>query len=115
MSSEWISAQEAREMGLVWRLCAPEDLMAEATAHATRLAALPVSSLRAVKRAMTEPHARRVAEARQRENRMFAELLGGPANNGRSPRSPREKAASPRCRTVPDCRRGPVAMGGGVL
>ena len=81
MSSEWISAQEAREMGLVWRLCAPEDLMAEATAHATRLAALPVSSLRAVKRAMTEPHARRVAEARQLENRMFAELLGGPANN----------------------------------
>lgn len=80
LSSEWISAQEAREMGLVWRLCAPEELMAEATAHATRLAALPVSSLRAVKKAMTEPVAQMVAEARQRENSMFAQLLGGPAN-----------------------------------
>lgn len=81
LSSEWISAREAHEMGLVWRVCPREELLIEATAHATRLAALPVSSLRAVKKAMTEPVARQVAEARQRENRMFAELLGGPANN----------------------------------
>lgn len=81
LSSEWISAEQAHEMGLVWRLCAPEELMTTATDHATRLAALPVSSLRAVKRAMTEPVAQLVAEARQRENRMFADLLGGPANN----------------------------------
>lgn len=80
LSSEWISAQEAHEMGLVWRLCAPDELMTEATSHATRLARLPVSSLRAVKKAMTEPIARQVAEARQRENRMFSDLLGGPAN-----------------------------------
>lgn len=81
LSSEWITAEQAHEMGLVWRLCAPEGLMAEATAHATRLAALPISSLRAVKKAMTEPVARQVAEARQRENQMFEQLLGGPANN----------------------------------
>lgn len=80
LSSEWITAEQAHEMGLVWKLCAPDELVPTATEHATRLAALPVSSLRAVKRAMTEPVAQLVAEARRRENSMFAELLGGPAN-----------------------------------
>lgn len=81
LSSEWVSAEQAHEMGLVWKLCTPDELMPTATEHATRLAALPVSSLRAVKKAMTEPVAQLVAEARQRENRMFADLLGGPANS----------------------------------
>ena len=48
--------------------------------HARRLARLPVSSLRAVKRTMTEPLAGQIAEARARENQYFAELMGGPAN-----------------------------------
>src|SRR5689334_6408563 len=30
LSAEWISAEQAREMGLVWQLCEPEDLMATA-------------------------------------------------------------------------------------
>ena len=81
LSSEWISAEQAHEMGLVWKLCTPDELMPTATEHATRLAALPVSSLRAVKKAMTEPVAQLVAEARARENSLFAELLGGPANS----------------------------------
>lgn len=81
LSSEWISAEQAHEMGLVWKLCTPDELMPTATEHATRLAALPVSSLRAVKKAMTEPVAQLVAEARQRENQLFAEQLGGPANS----------------------------------
>ena len=81
LSSEWISAREAHEMGLVWRLCAPAELQETAHSHATRLARLPISSLRAVKRTMTEPLARQIAEARERENRCFAELMGGPANS----------------------------------
>lgn len=80
LSSEWISAREAHEMGLVWRLCAPADLQEVARTHAARLARLPISSLRAVKRTITEPFARQIAEARERENRCFAELMGGPAN-----------------------------------
>lgn len=80
LSSEWISAREAHEMGLVWRLCAPDELQEVAGDHARRLARMPISSLRAVKYTMTEPVARRVAEARERENRAFAELMGGPAN-----------------------------------
>lgn len=81
LSSEWISAHEAHEMGLVWRLCPPEELLAVATEHAARLARLPISSLRAVKRTMVEPLTRQIAEARERENQCFAELMGGPANS----------------------------------
>ncbi|MFC5727886.1 MULTISPECIES: enoyl-CoA hydratase/isomerase family protein [Nocardioides] len=80
LSAEWISAQEAREMGLVWRLCEPEDLLPEARRHAGLLAARPISSLVAVKHTMTEPHRAAIRAARERENAAFAELMGGPAN-----------------------------------
>lgn len=80
LSSEWISASEAHEMGLVWKLCPPDDLMTVAMDHATRLARLPVASLRAVKQAMTAPIVEQVAAARHRENAFFAGLMGGPAN-----------------------------------
>lgn len=81
MSSEWIGPEEALEMGLVWKVCAPDDLLAVARRHAEILAAKPVSSLLAVKRTMTEPHRQAVREARDRENACFAELMGGPANS----------------------------------
>lgn len=80
LSAEWISAEEALAMGLVWRVCAPDDLMTEARRHAELLAARPISSLVAVKRTMTEPLRADVDAARQRENAAFAELMGGPAN-----------------------------------
>ena len=79
-SAEWVSAEEAKEMGLVWRVCDPDDLLAEATKHAEVLAARPISSLVAVKRTMTEPLRAGIDAARERENAAFAELLGGPAN-----------------------------------
>lgn len=81
LSSEWITAREAHEMGLVWRLCPPGELQAVATEHAARLARLPISSLRAVKRTIVEPLAHQIAAARERENQCFAELMGGPANS----------------------------------
>jgi len=80
LSSEWISAQEAHEMGLVWRVCEPDDLVPTATEYAARLAKLPISSLRAVKRTMIAPLAGEVDAARARENQCFADLMGGPAN-----------------------------------
>jgi len=80
LSAEWISAAEAHEMGLVWRLCEPDDLLTEARQHAEVLAKRPISSLMAVKRTMVEPHRAAIAEARERENACFAELMGGPAN-----------------------------------
>ena len=80
LSAEWVSAAEAKEMGLVWRVCEPEDLLPEARRHAEVLAGRPISSLVAVKRTMTEPLREGIAAARQRENAAFAELMGGPAN-----------------------------------
>jgi len=80
LSSEWISAAEAREMGLVKEVCAPGELMATARRHAEVLAGKPISSLVAVKRTMTEPHREAIRAARDRENAAFAELMGAPAN-----------------------------------
>lgn len=80
MSAEWVGAEQAREMGLVWRVCEPDDLLPEARRHAELLAARPISSLVAVKRTMTEPLRAGIAAARERENAAFAELMGGPAN-----------------------------------
>lgn len=80
LSAEWVSAEQALEMGLVWRVCEPEELLPEARRHAEVLAARPISSLIAVKRTMTEPLRAGIAAARERENAAFAELMGGPAN-----------------------------------
>lgn len=80
MSSEWIDAAQAEEMGLVWRVCAPEDLIPEARRHAEALAAKPISSLVAVKRTMLEPRRAEIDAARERENEAFRQLMGGPAN-----------------------------------
>jgi enoyl-CoA hydratase/carnithine racemase len=80
LSSSWITATEAQEMGLVKQVCAPADLMPTARRHAEVLASKPISSLVAVKRTMTEPHRDAIRAARDRENAAFAELMGGPAN-----------------------------------
>ena len=55
LSSEWVGPQEAKEMGLVWKVCEPDDLLPEARRHAEVLASRPLSSLMAVKRTMTQP------------------------------------------------------------
>jgi enoyl-CoA hydratase/carnithine racemase len=80
LSAEWVGAEEAHRMGLVWKVCSPESLLEETRRHAELLAARPISSLVAVKRTMTEPWRAAVQEARERENAAFAELMGGPAN-----------------------------------
>ena len=98
-SSEWVSADEAVAMGLVWRVCSPTSLMDEARRHAEVLAAKPISSLVAVKRTMTEPRRAGIAGARERENAAFAELMGGPATLRRWRRSRRPaRPTSPRFR-----------------
>jgi enoyl-CoA hydratase/carnithine racemase len=79
-SAEWIGADEALAMGLVWKVCEPDDLVPTARRHAETLAARPISSLKAVKETMTAPLRAEIAAARERENACFAELMGGPAN-----------------------------------
>jgi enoyl-CoA hydratase/carnithine racemase len=80
LSSEWVSAQEALAMGMVWKVCEPEDLLAEARRHAEILASRPIPSLIAVKQSIVEPTRSDIAAATERENAHFAELLGGQAN-----------------------------------
>lgn len=80
LSAEWVDAAQARESGLVWRVCEPDDLLAEARRHAEVLAARPISSLVAVKKAMTAPLRGGIDAAREIENAAFLELMGGPAN-----------------------------------
>ncbi|NGN94260.1 enoyl-CoA hydratase/isomerase family protein [Nocardioides sp. KC13] len=80
LSGEWIGAEEAHEMGLVWRVTEPDDLLAAAWAHAATLATRPISSLVAVKETMTASLRPGIEAARELENAKFAELLGGPAN-----------------------------------
>ena len=80
MSSEWVDAEEALRMGLVWKVCEPEELLPEAHRHAEVLAARPISSLMAVKQTMVEPVRPEIAAATARENAYFAELMGAQAN-----------------------------------
>jgi enoyl-CoA hydratase/carnithine racemase len=80
LSSEWLSADECREIGLVFRVCPPEELLATTMTHATLLAAKPISSLRATKRLMTAHHRDAIAAAREAEDAAFQELMAGPAN-----------------------------------
>ena len=80
LSSEWVSAHEALAMGMVWKVCEPEDLLAEARRHAEILASRPIPSLIAVKQSIVEPTRPHIAAATERENAHFAELLGGQAN-----------------------------------
>jgi enoyl-CoA hydratase/carnithine racemase len=80
LSSEWVSADEALAMGMVWKVCEPEDLLAETRRHAEILASRPIPSLIAVKQSIVEPTRPDIAAATERENAHFAELLGGQAN-----------------------------------
>ncbi|HXO45892.1 MAG TPA: enoyl-CoA hydratase-related protein, partial [Mycobacterium sp.] len=80
LSSEWVTAQEALTMGLVWKVCEPDELIAEARRHPEILASRPIPSLIAVKQSIVEPTRPEIAAATDRENAHFAELLGGQAN-----------------------------------
>lgn len=80
MSSEWVDAAEALRMGLVWKVCEPDDLLPETRRHAELLASRPISSLMAVKESIMAPTRQAIAEARSREDAYFAELMGAQAN-----------------------------------
>jgi len=80
MSSEWVDAEEALRMGLVWKLCDPSELIAEARRHAEVLASRPIASLMAVKHTIVEPTRPEIAAASARENAYFAKLMGEQAN-----------------------------------
>ena len=80
MSSEWLSAEQCKEMGLAFQVCEPAELMDVTMEHARLLASRPISSLVATKRTIVEPIRAALHEAHERENGEFAVLMGAPAN-----------------------------------
>ncbi len=80
MSSEWLSADDCKEMGLAWRVCPPDELLDETHRHARVLASKSISSLVECKRAIVDALQEPIAAARSRENAAFQRLLGRPAN-----------------------------------
>ena len=80
LSSEWIGAEQARAMGLVFEVCEPDDLMPTTMRHALHLAAKPISSLVESKAAMKAPFRAEIDAARRSEHAAFQKLMAGPAN-----------------------------------
>lgn len=79
-TSDWISADEAVELGIVGQVCEPESLLDETMALAERIAAMPISSLVTTKRLMLDAQLPLIQRARAREEAAFVTVMGGPAN-----------------------------------
>jgi enoyl-CoA hydratase/carnithine racemase len=79
-TSDWVSAEEAVELGIAYRLCTPETLLAETMELAGRIARMPISSLVTTKRLMLDAQLPFIERARAREEAAFVTVMGGPAN-----------------------------------
>jgi enoyl-CoA hydratase/carnithine racemase len=79
-TSDWISAEEAVEVGIALQVCPPDQLLPDALELAGRIARMPISSLVTTKRVMLEAQLPHVRDARAREEAAFVTVMGGPAN-----------------------------------
>ncbi len=80
LSAEWFSAQQCKDMGLVFAVTTADELLPETMRHGQILASRPVSSLIATKSTIVAPRLEAIKAARKREDAAFSELMGGPAN-----------------------------------
>ena len=80
LTGDWLSAADAVETGLAWKVVAGEELDAEARAIARRLADQPPESLRTTTGLLREERRARWATAMERENAAFARLAGSEEN-----------------------------------
>jgi enoyl-CoA hydratase/carnithine racemase len=78
LSAEWMTAAEAADAGLAWRVLPDAELLSDALDHARRLAVHPLESLRASKRLVAATFATEVTDARAREDAVFDVLLRAP-------------------------------------
>jgi enoyl-CoA hydratase/carnithine racemase len=74
-TSEWISADEAVELGIALRTCPAGTVLSEAVALATKVAGFPLASLLAIKHAMLDAQLPAVRRARAVEEQSFAEIF----------------------------------------
>jgi enoyl-CoA hydratase/carnithine racemase len=98
-TASWIDAARAVELGLAWRSVPRERLLDEALKVAGEIAAMPIASLVGTKKLLLDARLGAVRAARARENVIFAQLAGGPAN--------REAIAAFREKRKPDFTRLP--------
>ena len=81
MSGRFFTAEECQEMGLVWRLSEPDDLLDDALQVARELAENPIPSLVATKQLMLNAGLTVASQAaHDRETDAYADLMGAPAN-----------------------------------
>jgi enoyl-CoA hydratase/carnithine racemase len=79
-TGEWISADDAVACGLALRVVEPDALLAETLDLADRIARMPVSALVETKRLVVAGRIDAVRAARAREDKVFARMVGAPAN-----------------------------------
>jgi len=82
LTSDWIGADEAVELGMALRVCPEGMVVDETVALASRIAAHPRAATRAITALMREGQRDLVRAANQREQAAFARLLGGAATAG---------------------------------
>ena len=80
LTGAWIDATTAHATGLAWRTCPPDRLLDEALDVARTMARLPIVSLVETKRLLRTGWTDAARSARGREEALFAELTGAPAN-----------------------------------
>jgi len=80
LTGAWLDAAAAQASGLVWRVCAPDQLLDEALTVARAMAQMPLVSLVETKRLLRTGWLDAATAAREREEALFARLTGGPAN-----------------------------------
>jgi enoyl-CoA hydratase/carnithine racemase len=79
-TSEWISAEQAREWNIAFEVCDDDVLLDRTLEVARAIARMPVSSLTETKQIVLAGRLDAVRAARRREDDAFARLVGGPAN-----------------------------------
>jgi len=79
-TGEWISADDAVACGLALRVVEPDALLAETLDLADRIARMPVSALVETKRLVIAGRIDAIRAARAREDKVFARMVGAPAN-----------------------------------
>ena len=82
LTSDWIGADEAVDLGMALRVCPAGTVVDETVALAARIAAHPRAATRAITALMREGQRDLVRAANQREQAAFARLLSGVAGTG---------------------------------
>jgi enoyl-CoA hydratase/carnithine racemase len=82
LTSDWIGADEAVELGMALRVCPTGTVLDETVALADRIASHPRAATRAITALMREGQREMVRAANLREQGAFAQLLGGAASAG---------------------------------